>query len=993
LRPIVTNDRVAASAELPTIAVTNFRSLGPRLQNVKDDILLRQIDVLVGSETWQKDSNRKLKDDIEELLQIYGIEYISCPRPNTKRGGGVAILVNTKRFSITKLDILVPSKLVVVWGILRPKEVTKTNIFKQIILAGIYSPPNYRKNSALQTHLISTMHHLLTLHPQAGYCISGDKNSLPLAPILAALPHCRQAVTQNTYKDKILDVIMWNMSQYFSTPFITKAVPADNPVTHVPSDHDCAVAVPLAGAGAEARTRQYSVKTNQPLPDSGIREMGQWLADIQWEILLRPEFSPEEQDQILRSALQHKVDQIFPQKSVRISSQDVSFITADIKKLNFYMKKEYNKRGKTAKYYNLKLAYDTKYRKAAEHQLNKHVEDMMTQHPGRAYSALKRMGARPGDCENDGVFSIISHQNENLDTVQSNERILKYFANISQKFQPLELARLPLGVRNKLSMAVNQQDIPVIEAYQVYEKMRTCKKTKSAVPGEMPARLRQEYYVELAGPAAIIFNNIAQTGMWPLSWKEEFGTVLKKTTSAPEDESQLRIISITYQLSTLMERFVIDWLLVYIEDKMDRDQFGGQKGHSISHYLIEITNFIHYNQDLSKPLSTIFAGIDISKGFNKVCHNEIITILGDEMNVPGWLLRIVADYLSGRSLALRRQGHTTNSEPMPGGTGAGCPLGLLLFLVLFSGAGPPASRTDLGQIITSTGRMRKPLDKRKVKWVDDMSCMAALHLPSSLVVDTRPDIPRPVPYRGRHGLMLPRESNTLQDELDSLNLYAVKRKMSVNHQKTKVMLFSRHKNYDFLPELELIQDEKIEVVEQMKIVGYILRSDLKTCSNTEFIIKKAYGRMWILRRLKALGASRIRLLDVLQKQILSVLNLGVPAWDSLLTEQEKEDFERVLKTGLKIIWGKDYSTFDTVIKEGQISTMRQVREKIVKKFVKKTIKHIKFKRWFSEHDSAGMNTRTGNRAKFKTVPARKAFFQKSPIPTITNLANLLTKHK
>ena len=467
LRPIVANDRVAASAELPTIAVTNFRSLGPRLQNVKDDILLRDIDVLVGSEIWQKDSNRKLKDDIEGLLQFHGIQYISCPRPNNKRGGGVAILVNTKRFSITKLDILVPSKLEVVWGILRPKEVTKTTVFKLIIFAGIYSPPNYRKNSALQTHLISTMHHLLTLHPQSGYCIAGDKNSLPIAAILTALPHCRQAVTKNTYKDKILDVIMWNMSQYFSTPFITKAVAADNPLTHVPSDHDCAVAVPLAGAGEEARTRQYSVKTNRPLPDSGIREMGQWLADIQWEILLRPELSPEEQDQILRSALQHKVDQIFPQKSVRISSQDVSFITADIKKLKFYMKKEYSKRGKTAKYYNLKAAYDTKYRKAAEHQLNKHVEDMMTQHPGRAYSALKRMGARPGDCKNDGVFSIISHQNENLDTVQSNERILKYFANISQKFQPLELARLPLGVRNKLSMAVNQQDIPVIEAYQV----------------------------------------------------------------------------------------------------------------------------------------------------------------------------------------------------------------------------------------------------------------------------------------------------------------------------------------------------------------------------------------------------------------------------------------------------------------------------------------------------------------------------------------------
>ena len=95
---------------------------------------------------------------------------------------------------------------------------------------------------------------------------------------MEALQHCRQAVTKNTYADKILDVIMWNMSQYCSTPFITKAVAADNTSTLVPSNHDCAVAVPLARDGAEARTRQYSVKTNRPLPESGIKEMGAWLS-------------------------------------------------------------------------------------------------------------------------------------------------------------------------------------------------------------------------------------------------------------------------------------------------------------------------------------------------------------------------------------------------------------------------------------------------------------------------------------------------------------------------------------------------------------------------------------------------------------------------------------------------------------------------------------------------------------------------------------------
>ena len=367
----------------------------------------------------------------------------------------MAILVNTKLFSITKINILVPSKLEVVWGLLRPKVLSKNAIFNEYIFAGIYSPPNYKKNNALQTHLITTMHHLLTLHPQAAYCIAGDHNSLPLQPILDALPHCKQAVTKNTYKDKILDVLLWNMSQYFCVPYIAKAVDPDNILSHVPSDHDCAVAVPLAGAGPEARTREYSVKKNRPLPESGLREMGLWLSDIQWEAVMRPDFSPGEQDQVLRSALQHKVNQIFPEKSVRISNQDVSFITSDLKKLQRYIKREYKRKVKSQKYIQLKRAYDEMIRRAAQDQLNKHVEDMINEHPGKAYSALKRMGARPGDCENQGVFNVISHQNENLSLEQSTARILQYFASISQEYQPLELGRLTQTVQDKLNQFTN----------------------------------------------------------------------------------------------------------------------------------------------------------------------------------------------------------------------------------------------------------------------------------------------------------------------------------------------------------------------------------------------------------------------------------------------------------------------------------------------------------------------------------------------------------
>ena len=78
--------------------------------------------------------------------------------------------------------------------------------------------------------------------------------------------------------------------------------------------------------------------------------------------------------------------------------------------------------------------------------------------------------------------------------------------------------------------------------------------------------------------------------------------------------------------------------------------------------------------------------------------------------------------------------------------------------------------------------------------------MSSLHLPSFLLPDDRHDIARPVPYRGRLGLRLPEEHNQLQKELDSLRMYAEQHLMSINHKKSKILVFTRHRKYDFIPE-------------------------------------------------------------------------------------------------------------------------------------------------------------------------------------------------
>ena len=60
---------------------------------------------------------------------------------------------------------------------------------------------------------------------------------------------------------------------------------------------------------------------------------------------------------------------------------------------------------------------------------------------------------------------------------------------------------------------------------------------------------------------------------------------------------------------------------------MDRDQFGGLPGNSIAPYLIEVTNFILFNQDLFKPIKTIMLLVDFSKGFNRMEDKIIIETL------------------------------------------------------------------------------------------------------------------------------------------------------------------------------------------------------------------------------------------------------------------------------------------------------------------------------------------------------------------------------
>ena len=229
----------------------------------------------------------------------------------------------------------------------------------------------------------------------------------------------------------------------------------------------------------------------------------------------------------------------------------------------------------------------------------------------------------------------------------------------------------------------------------------------------------------------------------------------------------------------------------------------------------------------------------------------------------------------------------------------------------------------------------------------------------------------------------------MQVELDALSEYCRQAKMSINRDKTKCMLFNKAKKYDFIPELCLSQDAKLEVVESMKLVGYQISSDLSTKANTKYIVGRAWKRMWVIRRLKALGACEADLLNVLRCQVLSVLQFAVPAWTTMLTKSESKSIESVQKTGLYLIFGARFRSYTWALQEANMRTQVEQRRTLFKNFTKACVRSPKFSKWFCKSDNTQLMTTRSRKVRFKPVPARTQQYANSPIPQMVELANKL----
>ena len=302
-----------------------------------------------------------------------------------------------------------------------------------------------------------------------------------------------------------------------------------------------------------------------------------------------------------------------------------------------------------------------------------------------------------------------------------------------------------------------------------------------------------------------------------------------------------------------------------------------------------------------------------------------------------------------------------------------------------AGGGPQGGTIGLLEYLAQSNDCADFADvKDRFRFLDDLSLLEIVNLLSVGLASH--NVSRQIPSNiASHNQFIAPENLKSQDWLNRLNQWTKASKMKINETKTKTMIFNYSKKYQFTTELK-IEDEPIEVIDQTRLLGTIITSDLKWDANCKNIIKKVNARMALLRKVSKFGAGIEDLKTIYILFIRSLLEQSATVWHSSLTNDNTKDLERVQKTALRIILGNRYKSYTNALNILNLQSLSDRRRSLCLNFAKKSAIHPKFKHNFPLNEKSH-RMKLRKIEKFKVFRAFSARFRKSSIIYMQKLLN------
>ncbi|CAB4031467.1 RNA-directed DNA polymerase from mobile element jockey, partial [Paramuricea clavata] len=347
-----------------------------------------------------------------------------------------------------------------------------------------------------------------------------------------------------------------------------------------------------------------------------------------------------------------------------------------------------------------------------------------------------------------------------------------------------------------------------------------------------------------------IYNTSVLQGVFPDQLKRSIVLPIPKVSPPQTIEDDLRPISLTAQVSKVMEGFMLQSLMSEVGLKLDPKQFA-LPGKSTTQALVYLLHLIHAALDQGHCSVRIFFA-DFKKGFDLVDHIVIIDELF-KLQVSPAIIRWIKSFLTSREQCVKIGPSFSSWKPVNGGLPQGTKLGPLLFAILVNSL-----------LQDWNGR---------IKFVDDATALEI--------------VPRCYP-------------SLLPILVNDVSQYASSRGMKLNSKKCKEMTISFLQYHLPLDNAIYIDGSPVQSVSSFKLLGVLLREDLSWCDHVDYVIKKANSRLYALRKLKKAGLSDKDLVTIYSSFIRSRIEYASPAW-STLTQGQSDLIESIQRRALRIL--------------------------------------------------------------------------------------------
>ena len=436
------------------------------------------------TETWIK-NGRRLENNKQRLVDSEDIGIIERNRPG-RRGGGVAILYNTKHMSLKRWKTT-GGKYEVVAAVGRTVRDSRP-----VLVIAAYLPPKMTARDVTEVNdsISDTIDRAKTAHRGLSIICCGDFNKKPLDVLLADHPDITVLQTPSTRGGENLDLCLTNIEH--SSIQVARRQPLQDESGNV-SDHKV--------IHCSARTRRLHVFEKRrirfrPYTEEGEAKFGQMLAAVDWAFLYG--LGVNEAAKEMHDMLEWMEDECFPVKVRTIKSSDPPWMTNGVRKMIRRRKKVYKRRGKGRNWERRKLGTETAIREAKvkyADRVRKNVKE--SGNMGEYFKAVKLMKCKEAP-KKWNVRDLYPDKNPQ----EVADLCADYFSSISREYQPIEAPE-------------PNDDPPVLLLHEVSARLRHCKKPKSRVRGDISPNLITKYADLLAVPLLCIYNLVFRDCVWP----------------------------------------------------------------------------------------------------------------------------------------------------------------------------------------------------------------------------------------------------------------------------------------------------------------------------------------------------------------------------------------------------------------------------------------------------------------------------------------------